>query len=334
MASKSIIATEAGRFIKSRNGSFAIVRAGNSLSVADPTSTNPDYLLGARYDITASHFMYRSWLFFDLSDIAAGGKVPGDVNLKIWVYSKDFGDATYPNIKVVEGKQSDPVVTGDWVSQTATTTELGSVHINTGITAGQYNTITLNAAGKALVEAAFGGTLKLCLRDERDNSNKSTTAVRTHGIWYYMTQKGTGYEPTLEFTYYKAPYPSDSMARVSSIRHIFRPGFYRMQVGLGDIGLDIDVAEATVRKALDTAKEVDIKPWELPFPELPPKEPLPTIKPWELPFPEADISVPKPPEPSLWQKLTPWKEEKGETFGSEIMERIKAYTDWWRRLLK
>ena len=50
-------------------------------------------------------------------------------------------------------------------------------------------------------------------------------------------------------------FPSDPVARVSSIRHICRPGFFRMQVGVGDIGLDIDLAESSVRTALDTAFE-------------------------------------------------------------------------------
>ena len=49
-------------------------------------------------------------------------------------------------------------------------------------------------------------------------------------------------------------FPTDDVARASSIRHIFRPGFFRMQVGLGDLGLDIDVAETAVRRELDTAK--------------------------------------------------------------------------------
>ena len=63
-------------------------------------------------------------------------------------------------------------------------------------------------------------------------------------------------------------FPSDTVARVSAIRHIFRPGFFRMQVGLGDMGFDIDVAEATVRSELDTAKEAGI----VPPPPLPTKD--------------------------------------------------------------
>lgn len=47
---------------------------------------------------------------------------------------------------------------------------------------------------------------------------------------------------------YSGQYPSDDVARVSSIRHIFQPGLNVMQVGLGDLGFDTDVAEAAIRK--------------------------------------------------------------------------------------
>ena len=53
-------------------------------------------------------------------------------------------------------------------------------------------------------------------------------------------------------------YPVDDMSRVSSNRHIFRPGLFAMQVGLGDLGFDVDVAETAVRVALDTTKEVGV----------------------------------------------------------------------------
>lgn len=72
---------------------------------------------------------------------------------------------------------------------------------------------------------------------------------------YATNAIGTGYGSEVEFTAGESTFPVDAMSRVSSIRHIFRPGFFRMQVGLGDLGFDVDVAEATVRKALDTAKD-------------------------------------------------------------------------------
>ncbi len=48
-------------------------------------------------------------------------------------------------------------------------------------------------------------------------------------------------------------FPGDAVARVSSIRHIFRPGFFRMQAALGDLGLDVDIAEANLRNTITEA---------------------------------------------------------------------------------
>lgn len=80
----------------------------------------------------------------------------------------------------------------------------------------------------------------------------------TTPIWRLRDTVNNGY-PSLSISG-AAIFPSDTVARASSIRHIFRPGFFRMQIGLGDLGFDVDVAEATVRKALDTAKVVEDAP--------------------------------------------------------------------------
>lgn len=79
--------------------------------------------------------------------------------------------------------------------------------------------------------------------------------------------------------------PIDDVARVSSIRHIFRPGFFRMQVALGELGFDVDVAEAVVRKTLETAKEVE----DVPAEPLVTKPPTTTLQP-------SDVTPPQPGE--------------------------------------
>jgi len=37
---------------------------------------------------------------------------------------------------------------------------------------------------------------------------------------------------------------------------------------------------------------------------------------------------------STWKRLTPWKEEAGETFGSEIMERVTSINKFFGRLFR
>jgi len=210
------------------------------------------------------------------------------------------------------------------------------------------------------------------------------------------TPANDGQISTADVSYPSAVYPSSSMARVSSIRHICRPGFYRMQVGLGDLGFDIDVAETAVHKALDTADEPDytyeqqylieqermrqqqrppVPPYE-PGPYWKAKRPAPSTEPVAFtPAPSPDefpasakITRPQPPSPTPevtpsytyeqqylieqeelvrrqrrevgykgfidWRKITPWVEEKGETFTSEVMERVRSFRDWIGGLFK
>ena len=57
-------------------------------------------------------------------------------------------------------------------------------------------------------------------------------------------------------------YPSDAVARVSSIRRIYRPGLYRMELGLGDLGFDVDVSEAAIKRVPDEVSEPEVLPEE------------------------------------------------------------------------
>lgn len=136
-------------------------------------------------------------------------------------------------------------------------------------------------------------------------------------IWH--TDTGTDRIYELDSTIrYDTVYPTGlatTMTRVSSIRHIFRPGMFRMQVGLGDLGLDIDIAESSVRRELETARAPE------PLEPLEPKpyEPEPIVfEPYEpaeiFPYVSAKVTAPwvAPEEPSWWQRLwraiTPWED--------------------------
>ena len=57
-------------------------------------------------------------------------------------------------------------------------------------------------------------------------------------------------------------YPSDSVARVSSIRRIYRPGLYRMEVSVGDLGFDVEVSEAAIKRVPDEVSEPEVPPEE------------------------------------------------------------------------
>lgn len=71
---------------------------------------------------------------------------------------------------------------------------------------------------------------------------------------YATSPVGTGYGNTVDSVVLS--YPSDSVARVSSIRRIYRPGLYRMEVALGDLGFDVDVVEAAMKKITEGVSEI------------------------------------------------------------------------------
>ncbi len=81
-----------------------------------------------------------------------------------------------------------------------------------------------------------------------------TPGTTYHYKAYAISMAGISYGVDVSFVAGEVVFPTDPLARVSSIRHIFRPGSFRMQVQLGDLGFDIDVAEALVRK--EVAREL------------------------------------------------------------------------------
>ncbi len=158
-----------------------------------------------------------------------------------------------------------------------------------------------------------------------------------------------------------APLPSDDFARVTGIRHIYKPGFFRMILSLGDVSNTIEIAERKVRKELEipeqqTPAPPPPAPPEWPEPTAPPKPPArrPAIFPTMpgIVTPPGVFEVPEREEPptfgevigatlraavplgtikEIWRRITPWEEEAGETFGGEVAERFKSYTKFMRR---
>lgn len=105
--------------------------------------------------------------------------------------------------------------------------------------------------------------------------------------WNMRTEQNDGYPyprcafiPSLVF-------PVDPVIRVSSIRRFYRPGLYRMEVALGDLGFNADMADPAVG---DVPDEVTKPEWILPYdpvviPPIPGPDyfgrPLPPQEPWQ-----------------------------------------------------
>lgn len=126
-------------------------------------------------------------------------------------------------------------------------------------------------------------------------------------------------------------YPSHPMARASSIRHIFRPGMFRMQVGLGNLGLDIDIAETAVRVELTALGPTASEPEEYVQPAAPVEEPAETLS--YLPFPSAVLPSPvMVPSPETYERIS-FESPSDEPEGMSLSETLKAaISTLWRKI--
>jgi len=126
-------------------------------------------------------------------------------------------------------------------------------------------------------------------------------------------------------------YPSDALSRISGLRHVYRPGSYRLEAIIGGVSNTVEIPQHERAKV------------EIPVTDRWRQEATPLIT--EIDVPKASASevikamqaeleampeLPKlrPIPENLWQWLTPWKEEEGETFGGEIIERAKSFGKW------
>ena len=196
--SKQIIATLNGRTMgESASGSaWATLRAaGGGVHLLAPDDTNPDHLAVVKDSMTASRWLFRSFLYFDLAGMAPDFT---KVDLHVWVY---LVTGSLVDIVLVKGVQDFELPTlANWVSANSETTILGSRQMST-FSATQYEKIELTAAGVAYIKAqiAAGSYAKFCCLTEVDFNNAYSDVVHDNEIAFFLTQEPDK-EPYLEFS--------------------------------------------------------------------------------------------------------------------------------------
>lgn len=345
MADKEYIALAAGRSLHQDNASWATCRGAATGDILTNYGS-PFYLhLAGSYLTGGVYHIYRHGMFFDLSNLGADYVIQA-ATLRLYIYYKGTSGSIY----VVEGVHDNPVNAADYGDLFASDTSGGGLALS-AMTLDQYNDITLNSTGRGWLTPGQS-VVKLALRGGTDISSSAAPGSHQSTIRWHSTQKGTGYEPILLLTV-TARYPSDSLTRVTGIRHLYRPGSYRLEANLGEVSTTIDVVKSKVilppafnyeqqriiekfeeaeraAKATEAARTVEVPAKTAP-------ELIRAVEDEGL-FPaSAKVTMPQPPppeikaEPSLWGRLTPWREEEGETFGGEVMERIRSYTEFMKR---
>lgn len=86
-------------------------------------------------------------------------------------------------------------------------------------------------------------------------------------VWTVRPEQNNGYPyPRCLGAFPPLLFPTDPVARVSGIRRVYRPGLYRMELNLGDIGFDIDVSSAgfnDIPDIVEGPEGVEVMPEEL-----------------------------------------------------------------------
>lgn len=336
---------------------FENIRNGVGTQVYSPSaSSNLTYI---RETYTASPYLHRTFLVFDLSTISAQFSA---ASLYVYVHSEtiDTGDNTY----IVQGISGGdvPTVADDWLSANSETTYfIEKSNSDIDGKAGQWVEFALNSAGIAYLKSAAGGYAKLVLMTERDFDNNYDNSSHTNEFFIYLPQE-TDKEPYLSL-YEK--FPSWNLSRVTAMRHVYRPGSYRMESTLGDVSTSVEIAKETIQVP---SGEKGAPSTEITVPSKSVPDVVEALKsesavampeqvsalrnlwrgltPWSETAGETSRTYQEEKggliqsvhgmathiTSSVWRTMTPWKEESGETFGSEVKERVTKMTDWFKDL--
>lgn len=305
------------------------------------------------YETTGSYQMRgRGFVDFDLSDLPANwASVYETVKLRLYIETWNGGSGDAGDIVIVQGVQNLPVEDDDYGAQLPYVTSGGVGDKDDWSEAGWFD-IELNVAGKALITA--GETLKLCLKTLADVNNNPifNGEYRTY-IW--TRDAGVAKAARLLFETVYPSYPSHDLTRVTGIRHIYRPGSYRLEATLGEVSTSIelpqrDIQIPTIVPVGSTKIPKPPKTTSLRVPDRTAPEIIEVLKEEGIFGASADVTATEPleiragilervqpvteedieeirrrlaPETNIWQKLTPWKEERGETIGSAVGELFR-----------
>ncbi len=238
-----------------RSGGYAYaIDFWHKLKTHDTVYTGPrfDYLGDYVYDyweITTNPFTGGAWTWGEINALQAG------ITLQYW---KGIGVSSTGHCTQVYVQVFFPPGLATTTTDYATSVEAAAASLNG----------TLDGDGGDPCDCGFEWGLTTDYGETTSTESKETGETFSQAISglvggtayhfraFATNATGTGYGADKVLVAGESTFPTDTVARVSSIRHIFRPGLFRMQAGLGDLGFDVDVAETTVRRELDTAKDV------------------------------------------------------------------------------
>lgn len=302
---------------RSAGDASAVLAAGNRFVLQGKYATN-------RYQ------MRRKGLYFDLSTLTSNVINSAELKQEI-TFPTEARDIRLISIESL----NDPPAIADYGLIGDESTDCGTLEVGDMVQSA-VNTWTLNQTGLDHIADKRGTWCYFCMRTIDDITG--TEPSETYEGINLADPNPTYGHSTLEINYtsYASIVPVEAIIRVGAIRHIYRPGLFRMVLSLGDVSGTIETAVHTVRRELAIPEQPEPKLPTPPREPTPPPEPEPEPKRRRIWPGLAGTGIMIGEERGeqareRWRAITPWKEERGETFGGEFMKRIRAIGRFFER---
>jgi len=157
----------------------------------------PNYLQFAGSELTATYWLYRSFLFFDLTAVPASWTPVGG-SVSLFVHSElHTSSIANPYLYLTQGIQSDPVTLASYGNQLPITTVAGQKDLRDFITP-ERNEVELTDYGVSLMTP--GTISRICIRSEQDVDD-IPPPLGANRITYSAEQAGAVMRPWLTLCY-------------------------------------------------------------------------------------------------------------------------------------
>jgi len=260
---------------------------------------------GAGADGVGEYGITRSWLSFDLT---AYSEIISTATLRLYITSAAY--TALQRLAVTKGihlSAAGHPDFGDYGDQCPHDT-VYAYKLMSDLNINQYNNFELDVTGLAWVQAAIGGTLKLCIREGINDVDNGAPMVGASGVVKFQRPADAN-PPQITFDYgnvYPTGIDSTSQVRVTNIihRYVRAKKAYTMECSLGEVTSDFGLPEWLTKPTVAAPSDADMPATKgdvdyyvsRRIPEKPsdiiPKEYDPFG--WEAP------SAPPTPEPKYW----------------------------------
>ncbi len=194
MAELTVFTTSADGNVSKSGTVYATVQAattGDTVAASDTILQTPNYFSTPNYTVG------RIFFYFDTSALGATSTI-SSATMSVYGHTgQQETNVEFSNLRLYEGTQSDSLVVADYDNFGAEALSDSFTNWEYPLATNAYSTITLNAAGLALINKT--GITKFCGRIVGDITPAEPTGANQAIIW--SNEKGTGYQPKLVITY-------------------------------------------------------------------------------------------------------------------------------------